>query len=157
MRLVPLNNFGFLAPNLARGAQPDPQGFRDLVALGFTFTYKLNDEAEYPIAAEARFFTGEVVSDPYPTFSPDPVRVRRSVQQIRDLLEGGARVFLHCTHGRDRTGLIAGAYRLIIDRWTLEAVDEERAAYGVLGLVRFADEPIHCCLATIAKEEGLAP
>ncbi len=42
---------------------------------------------------------------------------------------------IQCTRGRDRTGLIAGAYRMDVLNWTFGPVEEERKLYGATGLI----------------------
>lgn len=40
-------------------------------------------------------------------------------------------VFFHCLHGRDRTGWILAAYRIIAQGWTEEAALEEYLGHGL--------------------------
>lgn len=138
-----LNNFGLIAPGFARGAQPDEKGFKDLINMGYTLAYKLNSDSEFPVALEAAsFHPGQVQSNPVNMWNPFRPGIIESVHEIEDWLAQGQKIYIHCTHGRDRTGLMVGAYRILHDKWTIQAVMAERAEYGAVGLVEFADHEI---------------
>lgn len=40
------------------------------------------------------------------------------------------RVFVHCLHGQDRTGMVIAAYRILVDKWTADRAIEEMYACG---------------------------
>jgi len=48
--------------------------------------------------------------------------------------DGG--VFVHCTHGQDRTGVVVGAYRVLSQGWTKEAAYKEMLDNGFHPLLR---------------------
>jgi protein tyrosine/serine phosphatase len=54
------------------------------------------------------------------------------VNAILDLLKhsNGGPVFIHCTHGEDRTGLIVGLYRVEVQGWTPEQAYSEMLQMG---------------------------
>ena len=39
-------------------------------------------------------------------------------------------VYVHCDHGRDRTGFLVGLYRERAEEWTFEQVSDELSRYG---------------------------
>lgn len=39
-------------------------------------------------------------------------------------------IFVHCTHGQDRTGLVVAEFRVKVDGWDVERAEEEMLAYG---------------------------
>ncbi len=124
-----LNNFGLLNDRLARCAQPDAEGFRDLARLGFLTVAKLNTEHESAAADEAHALgpDGQIVGfTPVDPFVPNAQIIGDIAQAIhRELQRPECRVVVHCTHGMDRTGLVCGAYRIVIDRWSAAAAWEE--------------------------------
>ena len=44
-------------------------------------------------------------------------------------------VFIHCQHGKDRTGLLAALYRVKYQGWTPEQAHKEWAALGHSGML----------------------
>ncbi len=55
-------------------------------------------------------------------------QVERASQAIIDPINWP--VYVHCDHGRDRTGFLIGLYRERVQGWTFDAVSEELARYG---------------------------
>lgn len=55
-----------------------------------------------------------------------------ALQLIKSALETPkAALYLHCTHGEDRTGLVSGLFRVLHDKWTLQqAFQNEMCARG---------------------------
>jgi protein tyrosine/serine phosphatase len=75
-------------------------------------------------------------------FSPRVEEVVGVVREAQMALEAGTSVFIHCTHGRDRTGLIIGAYRLLVNGWTFDQMMEERTIFKTNFITEFADHGI---------------
>jgi hypothetical protein len=147
---MPLNNFGVVLPNkLYRCGQPDRAGFADLMAIGVTLVMKLNGDNEYPIGRERQEFPGGVLLASISTFHPDIDGVLQAAKVLQEVIESW-RVVVHCMHGRDRTGLVIGAWRLRFCGWTLDQVNDERAVYGTAGIVKLATHEMDECLQAIA-------
>ena len=55
-----------------------------------------------------------------------------SVETFLSLLRDKANLpaLVHCRGGKDRTGVLVGAYRLAVDRWDLQRTLDELASYG---------------------------
>lgn len=132
---MPLNNFGILSENVARCAQPDEHGLKAARAMGFTVIGKLNTRQESDDGEEARQFGAtdgrQVIQFPdLSSLSPDAGRIREIAEEVIRLEGLGAKILLHCTIGRDRSGMVGAGYRLIKDKWPIEKVLEEFKAYG---------------------------
>lgn len=153
---MPLSNFGFVASvngaNLFRAAQPAGGDFNTLKSIGINGIFRLNDDG-LPLEAEIAAMTGgKVFYSPLPTFTVSKEQILTTVRQLRAALEQGTNVLLHCTHGRDRTGAVVGAYRLLYNGWTLKQVEVERKEYGVNCFVYIADYDIQRVLEQIAGD-----
>lgn len=150
---MPLDNFGSINPSFFRCAQPDASGSRTLGAMGVTYIVRLNDDGPVPVADEHVAAPTILVSPRFiPTFSVDLAQVVGITRDIKSLIDSGEKVVVHCTHGRDRTGLIVGIYRLLFDGWTIDQVDAERKLYGVDNVfVAIGDHAIHEALEAVAK------
>ena len=127
---MPLNNFGTCGPHL-RCAQPDANGFDIMDDLGVVMVLKLNTNDEFPDAEETRLFSGRytgktIWSVPLNSFKPDEVQIRQLIRQI----QGGPPLLIHCTHGRDRTGFVCAAYRIIVEGWDFARAWDEMKQYG---------------------------
>jgi protein tyrosine/serine phosphatase len=125
--LMPLNNFGVvLADKLYRSAQPDAEGFRTAFGLGVDIIHQLNgagdDEYWRPPSLlrckEMRTFSG---------FQDDAIEAENNIAIDLKL---GRRTLVHCTHGRDRTGVVIAAWRILHLGWDFEHANAERLLYG---------------------------
>lgn len=152
---MPLDNYGIVHPGLFRSAQPDAHGCAVVNALAVSAVVKLNRDDEFPLATERSLLGAGVMILHAPDFSilrPNKARVLRLVDELVDLVQGGHRVLVHCQHGRDRTGLIVGAYELIHKGDSLDLVLENFRAYDTSPLTELVDANIRDLLREIAHE-----
>lgn len=61
---------------------------------------------------------------------PDPKEVAHIIVAIERELAQGHIVLVHCTHGRDRTGLVVAAERVEVERWTKDMAWKEMLDHG---------------------------
>lgn len=120
-------NFAEVEAGIYRGGQPNEQGWQFLRSLGVTNVVKLNREV-----ADTPADGMNVYSIPLPPTTiweafqkPCTNDVWRAVQAMK---LGGT--YVHCRHGRDRTGLVVGCYRVWIDGWSESAAAREMGAMG---------------------------
>lgn len=153
---MPLNNFGIVELNsLYRCAQPDKKGFEDLYKLGVRKIFKLNTESEYSTAKEKSLFAGEIYPASMGDLTPNYEEVISICQAIRRSFIAGEKSAVHCTHGRDRTGLIIGSYRILFNNWNLVDTIAEFEIYGVVGVLHWVDDHMIKFFDRISKEKGL--
>jgi hypothetical protein len=147
---VALHNFGIVDyTHLYRGAQPDEKGYADLWQLGVREVMPLN--AANP---NALGWNGLVLPRAMNGMET-PEEIEKMVQDLRRSLNIGRTVYVHCTHGRDRTGCIIGAYRIIESGWNFTKMEEERLLYGEKFVLEVLDETIMTALHAIAKKRSL--
>lgn len=60
---------------------------------------------------------------------PEASQLRDIVVRIKEQRNLGA-VLVHCAHGVDRTGMVCAAWRIIEDKWTVEAAVTEMLQMG---------------------------
>jgi protein tyrosine phosphatase (PTP) superfamily phosphohydrolase (DUF442 family) len=122
-----LENFGQVDARLSRGAQPSKVGFRLLRAMGVDTVINLRAESDAEAGLVRR------LGMRYHHFPCDPVAAPTHAQTLAFLHAATApeagRVFFHCYHGADRTGVFAACYRLAHDGWTLEQARGELDVY----------------------------
>lgn len=150
-----LNNFGIVAKGLSRSAQPDADGINVLRNYGIKLILKLNFDNEYPFVRETNNANPiEVRQIPLDPFNPDEQEVRSLVEMIRTNLLCGTSVHVHCSHGRDRTGLVIGAWQILYGGVSLSDVLTQRKSYGTSWLGDFtADREIVEMLEKFSKEK----
>lgn len=42
----------------------------------------------------------------------------------------GYKTYIHCRHGRERTGLVCAAYRILVDKWSVDKAYQEMIDLG---------------------------
>jgi hypothetical protein len=145
-----LGNFGIVeSGKMYRGAQPDQKGFEDLLVLGVTETLVLNGSNERKIG------WGGLVLDRPMDGMESAAEVEAIVEDLQRSLDIGRVMYVHCTHGRDRTGCIVGAWRIIKCGWTFTKMHAERLLYGDKFILEVADANIMVILHQIAAKHGL--
>ncbi len=100
-----VENFGFISADVWRGAKPTPAGLRTLADMGVKTVIDLRQDNECAdIPPGVRY-----VRLPVSAWHSDQVCTSAVLKAIEARPKP---VFIHCTQGRDRTGLAIAAYRL---------------------------------------------
>lgn len=119
-----------VSKNLYRGPKPDD--YADLQARGIKICVELEmghhnrlhknkiedqNPADYGIT---------VIRIPCSNFLPPTTKqVREFLRIVEEALKNGIKVYVHCLHGKDRTGFMVAIYRLSVCGWTpADAVKE---------------------------------
>lgn len=132
-----LPNFHQVNSQLYRGGQPKAGGLQRLKGLGVKTIVNLRREDDHSRAegAEAQSLGLRYYGISLPEFSrPKDTEVQRALDIIKD--PENQPVFIHCHHGKDRTGTIVACYRISHDGWTGEQAKDEARRYG-LGWIEF--------------------
>ena len=126
-------NFGVVEEGkLYRGGQPNADEIENLYRRGVKTIVKLDTE---DLEME-RSATGELGMRLYEIplnarnvgTSKSCADVERAYEAMTDPLNWP--VYVHCEHGRDRTGFLVGLYRERVEGWTWKQVSEELTRYG---------------------------
>lgn len=120
---------------LLRG--PRPKNMADLKTLGVTDILNLqhgfheffnNDEYENQLAANFGMVETELhFGDLLP---PSRKSVGMGLEIIRSVRDMGGRVYVHCLHGKDRTGFMIACFRMIDQGWSFEKARDEMFMHG---------------------------
>lgn len=126
-------NFGVVEEGkIYRGAQPTPADVEALARRGIRTIVKLNGGAsadEDNAAARLGIRVVHVnLSARKVGTAAECGEVERAYAAMTD--PHNWPVYVHCIHGRDRTGFLIGLYRERAEQWTYERVSRELAAYG---------------------------
>ena len=122
-------NFHQLNESVYRGAQPSPQGFHNLAALGVKTIVDLRGGAGRSSMEKKRVEAAgmKYINIPMNGHAPP---TEQQVSKLLALLDdsAGGPVFVHCRRGADRTGTIIACYRIAHDHWeNQKALDEAKA------------------------------
>lgn len=120
-----------LNEQILRGGRPEMSDLEQLRALGYKTVINLEND-EVVVAQEKAY--AENLGFKY-IASPMSARVRPNDQEIDRLLfelqnAENYPIFLHCEHGRDRTGLLSGLYRVFADKWAPDVAYQEMLNLG---------------------------
>ena len=122
-----LTNVGRVASEIFRGAQPEPEGYATLKAMGVRTVVNLRQrhgEKEAVEAAGMRY-----VEIPMSFLKKaDPAVVRKALSVMTD--PANQPVFVHCSVGTDRTGVVVAVYRMEVDGWTKAEAETEMEEFG---------------------------
>lgn len=106
-RIADLTRFSVVAEDVYRGSQPDAAQLQKIVAAhGVKTVIKLNPGFEPSIPGV------KVIPHPLNAWiTPSEVEIREILADIEKAKIEGP-VYIHCTHGEDRTGLIVALYKV---------------------------------------------
>lgn len=172
-RLMPLQNLSIVARRqdaplvhvmLLRAAQPDADAFVDLVALVGKFVdYRLSGDDEGAITAvdadSALVTLGcRMVHDKRlgSGMNPSLDDLKAVTNDVNDIYKAGETVLIQCAHGRERTGLVSAAWKLIFGGASRATVMADMAAHGITGFTAAVDVLVIHAVNELADSLGLA-
>lgn len=125
-------NLNHVSHHVWRSGQPEkPEQWRKLMNLGIKRVIKLSFPEEGSDAWAAKYGLETYAFPMFPRTGFDEsenVRPeRRSINGALSLIT--TNTLVHCTNGEDRTGLVIGMYRVLVDGWT-----KRRALFEMLEL-----------------------
>jgi len=128
-------NAGKISDSLYHGAQPKIPAMEELRKLGVTTIVDLRSESpslRKREKAEAEKLGIRFLSVPVGGFSPP---TNDQVAHFLSLFAGNSseKVFVHCHRGEDRTGVFVAAYRMAIEKWSVEQAVHEMYFFGFNG------------------------
>jgi tyrosine-protein phosphatase SIW14 len=127
-----VGNFHQINDHVYRGAQPTPEGFRQIAALGVKTVIDLRESGSRA-EAEKRIVERDgmrYINIPFAGLgAPSDQQMRRVLALFNDPAAGP--VFIHCRRGADRTGTVVACYRVSNDHWKNDAALAEAKQDGM--------------------------
>ena len=129
LRLTGVPNFGEVTPHLYRGAQPSPEGFQQLAAMGIDIVVdaRLSQKSSEKKIVQAAGM--QYISIPWHCMFPKDKAMAQFLAVLRH--NPKKKIFVHCRLGDDRTGMMVAAYRMAVDNWTPEKALDEMLQFGM--------------------------
>ena len=123
-----IKNFGSINDNFYRGAQPKPDDYAGLAAMGVKTVIDLQRdgkaEEQAMVEAQGMKFYRIGMSD---SSQPSAEQVETFLKLVND--PANQPVFIHCKGGRHRTGAMSAIYRMTRDGWTADQAFQEMKQY----------------------------
>lgn len=131
-----VENFARVNTSFYRGAQPTPEGFKQLKSMGVKTIIDFRSYHSTMKEVEAAGLTpveipikADLGSTP-----PDEAAIKRYFEVVLDPAKQP--VYIHCAFGKDRTGTMAALYRMEIDGWTPDEAIQEMQSFGYHDIYR---------------------
>lgn len=143
-------NFGVVEEGkIYRGAQPSAEDLQALRRIGIRTILKLNTNELNAERAEATLLGMRVIDVPLSARSAGTSKSCADVERAYAVMVDPANwpVYVHCEHGRDRTGFLIGLYRERAEGWDFDQVSRELTQYGHDGPMRLVFPSISRALA----------
>lgn len=119
-------NLGVVTPGIYRGAQPDQAGFQELKAGGVKNIVDLR--GGHTDVPDLQTLEIGYLNIPVKSWPPEENQVLDYLKFATD--PKNQPLFVHCAVGKDRTGLMTAAYRIVVQNWSKEKALAEMQAYG---------------------------
>lgn len=121
-----VKNFARVTDMLYRGAQPSPDGFKELHHMGIGIVVNFRNEAEETSTekGEVESLGMKYVGIPWSgRDNPSDAQIVQFLDLVRD--NPKIKIFVHCQRGADRTGTMVAAYRVAVQHQSVkDAVSE---------------------------------
>ncbi|MFT4515011.1 MAG: tyrosine-protein phosphatase SIW14 [Planctomycetota bacterium] len=125
-----LANVARITKQLYRGAQPTEEGYAQLKAMGVktVISFRCFNDSRAEVEGAGLNFVRIPI---YASIGSNPPSDEQ-LQVFFDTVLDPAKqpVFMHCKHGKDRTGMMAGLFRIERQCWTTREAIDEMQAFG---------------------------
>jgi tyrosine-protein phosphatase SIW14 len=137
---IPIGNFAEVAPGVYRGAAPDDEGTAYLASIHIktdidleTFRwFNILDERSDGHPDDIHFVSEGLWSLPGIFSYIQPPITNHKINKILSIMTDEAQkpVYVHCEKGEDRTGMVIGLYRVLVQKWAPEDAWNEMLKFG---------------------------
>ena len=123
--LAGVPNLHRVTPLIYRSAQPNAEGFRNLAKICVKTVINLRRTVDdSPLAVGTGLALIHIKITTRHVTDENGAKIVQALRALRDAQSTGP-VLLHCTHGADRTGMIAALWRMLYQGWSRDQALEE--------------------------------
>lgn len=129
---APLPNFHTVVPGIWRSARPQYTGLEELVKQGLKTVISFDDDASF-LSQEAQWAADLKVTFDEDTIYPNsPLDDAVVDDALSVMVSSGPEspLLIHCFAGEDRTGMMVGLYRVLVQHWNPADAYKEMLSYG---------------------------
>lgn len=128
---VPIRNFRRVTPWLSRGGQPGLEGIQALSQMGVRTVVSLR-RGRNAVEAERKHVEAAGMTFVNLALSYWLLPGEQTIATFLELLDDQSKypIFVHCLHGKDRTGLVVALFRVTRQGWTFEEAYREMKLCG---------------------------
>lgn len=126
-------NFGVVEEGkIYRGSQPNADEMENLYRHGVRTVVKLNLTDIEQERSETSEYGIRLMEFPLSAWTVGTSKSCEMVERAYEAMSNPLNwpVYVHCDHGRDRTGFLVGLFRERVEGWTFAQVSDELARYG---------------------------
>lgn len=120
-----------ISPDIIRGGRPSKSDLDQLRSSGYKTIINFENIAQV-VSVEKAY--AEKLGFKFISQSMDPWAMPTDAQinEILNVMSDPKNfpIFIHCQHGRDRTGLVSAIYRVLNQKWTPQAAHDEMLVLG---------------------------
>jgi tyrosine-protein phosphatase SIW14 len=121
-------NFGEVSPRIFRGGQPSFDGLEQLAKMGVNIIVNLRPGDHADEEREATRLGMQYVAIPWQCYHPSDTAIAEFLTVLHE--NPTKKIFVHCQHGSDRTGMSIAAHRMSDEGWSAEDAQKEMKAFG---------------------------
>lgn len=130
-RVKGIDRFGYVNEDIIRGGKPrNEAAVKELADRGVTTVISMEKNLDPEVAQWFKNHNIDVVHMPLEPSNIKPEQLEAVSKKIQESIGPGKKCFVHCTHGRDRTGAVIAQYRVTREGWDKGAALEEMEQFG---------------------------
>ena len=124
--LAGVPNLHRVTPLIYRSAPPSAEGFNNLAKIGVKTVINLRRTVDdSPLAVGTGLALIHIKITTRHVTDGNGAKIALALRALRDAQSPAGPVLLHCTHGADRTGIIAALWRMLYQGWSRDQALEE--------------------------------
>lgn len=130
-RVKGIDRFGYVNESIIRGGKPrNEAAVRQLAEHGVTTVINMEIGLDAEVAEWFKKYNIEVVHMPLEPSTMTAEQIEAVAKRVQESIGPDKKCFIHCTHGKDRTGTVIAHYRVTREGWKRDVALREMDDFG---------------------------